>query len=207
MNTVAGLGYFWAITQLLEHHHPNRAKRRQCCVTDRTTFHCKYKEPTELRTDHRSTAAWHDISKVHRKRPDSLSLPHCPSQRGRRLEDCYKAYHITSSSALRQTDPTIHCVSWNLVNYCTTVETSCTVNQSNGLRASHRWTCNKLYVSSHETSPVVGVVNKLANRRVWLIEARLQWWNFLVRNLGQNSRKKYTLISGSTIIFIQPSVK
>jgi len=100
-----GWATFWAITQLLEHHHPNRAKRRQCCVTDRTTFHCKYKEPTELRTDYRSTAAWHDISKVHRKRPDSLSLPHCPSQRGRRLKDCYKAYHITRSSALRQTDP------------------------------------------------------------------------------------------------------
>jgi len=142
MNTVAGLGYFWAITQLLEHHHPNRAKRRQCCVTDRTTFHCKYKELTELRTDYRSTAAWHDISKVHRKRPDSLSLPNCPSQRGRRLEDCYKAYHVTRSSALRQTDLTIHCVSWNLVNYCTTE-----------LHATLHLTCNSAPHSRQITTP------------------------------------------------------
>ena len=34
------------------------------------------------------------------KQPDSLSLPHCPSRPSLRLEDCYKAYHMTRSSAV-----------------------------------------------------------------------------------------------------------
>jgi len=65
--------------------------------------------------------------------------------------------------------------------------------------------CNKLHVSIHYMSTVVGVVNKLNCRRVWLTD--LPWQNFVVWNLGQNSGRKYTLISGSAGISIQTSVK
>ena len=50
-------------------------------------------EPTELTPDHRSVAMC-VISKVYRKQPDSLSLPHCPPEPSLRLEDCYKTYSV-----------------------------------------------------------------------------------------------------------------
>jgi len=48
------------------------------------------------------------------------------------------------------------------------------------------------YVSSHDTLTVIGLINKLYCRRVRLID--LPWQNFLVWNLRQNFRRKYTLI-------------
>ena len=53
---------------------------------------------TELRPDHRSIVAC-VISRVCGKKPDSLSLPRCQSQPNLHLEDCYKTYHMTRSSA------------------------------------------------------------------------------------------------------------
>ena len=132
-NIVAGLGYFWAIVQLLEHYHPIRAG--DDTVVQLTGWHfIAYIEPTELRPDCRSIAMC-VISKVYRKKPDSVSLPHCPSQCRQCLEDCYKAYHRTRSSAitdrpcyvLRQSKSSQLLHNW-------TIETSCVTNQSNGVR-------------------------------------------------------------------------
>ena len=125
---------------------PNYSRRRQCCVTDWTTFHYKY------RTD-RAKARPQKCCRMcykHGKQPGSLPLPHCPSQPGLRLEDCYKACHMTRSSATVDGPRDALCQS----KCCTTVGTSCTTNQSSGFRASHRRTCNKLCVSRHGTSTV-----------------------------------------------------
>jgi len=60
-------------------------------------------------------------------------------------------------------------VSRNLVNCCTTVG-GCTTNpqQIEVMEVEHygRLTCNKLCASSHDSSTVAGVVNKLDRRRV-----------------------------------------
>ena len=94
-----GLLLYWLtiITQL-------QPKTTVLCDLTRWHFivNIKYKEPTELRPDHRSIATC-VISRVYGKKPDSVSLPHCPSQPSLRLEDCYKAYRMTKLRYCRQT--------------------------------------------------------------------------------------------------------
>jgi len=90
------LGYFWAITQLLDHYHPITAKDGNAVQLTGRHFIANI-EPTEQRPDHSGGAA-SVISKVYGKQPDSLSLPHYPSEPGICLEDCYKAYYMTRSS-------------------------------------------------------------------------------------------------------------
>jgi len=51
-------------------------------------------ETTELRPDHRSVAMW-IISMLYRKKPDTVSLPHCQFQCSWYLEDCWKGYQVT----------------------------------------------------------------------------------------------------------------
>ena len=75
----------------------NYSIRRQCSTTDWTTFHCKYRTNRAKARPQKHAACV--ISKVYRKQPDSLSLPHCPPQPSLHMEDCYKAYYMTRSSA------------------------------------------------------------------------------------------------------------
>jgi len=68
-----------------------------------------------------------------------------------------------------QTDAANYCVSC-----CTTVGTSCTINQSNGVREHYgRPTCNILFASSHDVSAVVGVINKLCHHKFYRQHDRL----------------------------------
>ena len=172
------LGYYstaWPLS-------PNYSKRQQCCVTDWTTFHCKYRTDRAKARPQKCCHVCYYQGIRNGKKPDSLSLPHCcPSQPSLPYHKklCYCRHHATC------------CVSWNLVNYCTTVWTSCTTNQSNRVRASHQQMCNKLYVSIHYTSTVVGVVNKLDCWRVWLIS--LPWWNFSGLEFGTKFWKEVYL--------------
>ena len=92
-NTVAGLGYFWAITQLLDHYHPITAKDNNVVQPNGWHFIANI-ETTELRPDHRSVAMW-IISMLYRKKPDTVSLPHCQFQCSWYLEDCWKGYQVT----------------------------------------------------------------------------------------------------------------
>ena len=82
----------------------------------------------------------------------------------------YVALH--HSALLPQKDRATRHVSRYLVNCCKTVRTSCTTNRQQievtKLEKYGRPTCNKLGVSSHDASTVVGVVNKLDYRRVLL---------------------------------------
>ena len=55
-NTVAGLGYFWAITQQRDHYHPITANDDNVVWLTGQHFIANI-EPTELRPDHRSVAA------------------------------------------------------------------------------------------------------------------------------------------------------
>jgi len=148
-NIVAGLGYFWAVTQLRGHYHPITAEDDNAVWLTGRHF-ITNTELTGLRPDHRSAAAC-AISMESNQVAYRCHIAH--------LNPVYvwktaTRLAIWQEALLPQTDRATRCVSRNAVNCCTTVGTSCTTNQSSGFRASHRRPCNKLCVSCHGTSTV-----------------------------------------------------
>ena len=73
-------------------------------LQQQTTMLCDWLDNISLqiqRTDRAKTRPQRRCRKVHGKQPDSLSLPYWTSQPcSLRLEDCYKAYRMTRSSAV-----------------------------------------------------------------------------------------------------------
>ena len=71
------LGYYSTAWRL----SPNYSKRQQCCVTDWTTFHCKYRTDRAKARPQKCCHVCYYQGIRNGKKPDSLSLPRCcPSQ-------------------------------------------------------------------------------------------------------------------------------
>jgi len=79
----------------------------------------------------------------------------------------------STKALIPQTDHKTCCDSQNLVNCCTTVQTSWTANPQQPevieFEYYHRWMRNKLCASSNDVSTIVGVICKLNCRQVLLI--------------------------------------
>jgi len=80
-----------------------------------------------------------------------------------------------------QTDCATRSVNQNLVNYCTTVGTSCTTNPEQTavveLQVYSRPTCNKLYVSNNDASTVVWC-DPPARPSTSFVDNAIAWPNF-----------------------------
>jgi len=101
----------------------------------------------------------------------------------------------STKALIPQTDHKTCCVSQNLVNCCTTVQTSWTANPQQPevieFEYYHRWMRNKLCASSNDVSTIVGVICKLNCRQVLLID--LAWQNYLSPEFGPKFQREAPL--------------